>query len=364
MLCCAPSISETPLRCSLFGSAGEGGGRAEERSRYALEARGSPATPRCHVLPPSVHQGPGRGVHRDSRFRQEQQDAQLRAEEWRKNDATVGAFINRIIQAAPLMAESRMVAVEVVDVLEPELLCNAIHKLFLYGNKHKESERQLFLQTNELVDYFRSRPSTPDDIECVADLERKIVSAKGANKQFIEESLFECLELAVSRWDSDEEVMQPRSLEATPGNGSEEQRTRRSAAAILVGLCREILPLSVARDRFNSKRKALALELLAAIGRFFEVPGALKIAREAIENKKDVVAEGGIEFYKNYLRIKNTRPTKEMLDLLDRVVAKTRSRSLAVAALDLQVKAGVIHELEALSLLDDWKAKRRGRNAW
>ncbi len=45
----------------------------------------------------------------------------------------------------------------------------------------------------------------------------------------------------------------------------------------------------------------------------------------------------------------------EVIELLDKIVLQTKNRSVAVSALNLQVKTGRISEFEALSRIDEWK---------
>lgn len=247
----------------------------------------------------------------------------------------------------------------VVDVPLPALLCNAIYKLLVHGER--ATERQLFMQLDKLVEYLKRSSATLETVAPVVDLERKVVSARGANKQVIEERIFRSLGVLADRWDSDDEpparvTLDPSTIEVL---GDKTAIDQGRVALLLVELCREVLRLSVARDAFNSKRKALALELLGVIGNSYDVPDALDVIKEAIGSGKDIVASAGMDFYLRYLTNRSAKPTADMLSLLDQVVAKTNSRSTAVGALDLQVKTGVIGELEALSRIDEWKEKRR-----
>ncbi len=64
-----------------------------------------------------------------------------------------------------------------------------------------------------------------------------------------------------------------------------------------------------------------------------------------------------LEFQANYTRNQEIPLSSEVSRILDKILLQTKDRSVAVSALDLQVKTGNISEFEALLKIDDWKEK-------
>ena len=64
-----------------------------------------------------------------------------------------------------------------------------------------------------------------------------------------------------------------------------------------------------------------------------------------------------LEFQENYIRNRGVPLSSEIIEVLDKIILQTKDHSVAVGALDLQVKTGNINEFEALSMIDEWKGK-------
>lgn len=108
---------------------------------------------------------------------------------------------------------------------------------------------------------------------------------------------------------------------------------------------------------YNSKRKSLSLEILANISNYYDIPEALELCLLSLKSKKKTLILSALEFQANYTRDREIPLTSEVSRILDKILLQTKDRSVAVGALDLQVKTGNISEFEALSRIDEWKEK-------
>jgi hypothetical protein len=77
------------------------------------------------------------------------------------------------------------------------------------------------------------------------------------------------------------------------------------------------------------------------------VPEAVELCVAALKSNKKTLVLAAAEFYENYRRGRNISLTPEMVERLDEIISKTKDRSVAVTALNLQVEAGLISELAA-----------------
>lgn len=240
-------------------------------------------------------------------------------------------------------------------------LCEEIHRLFLSGEKG--TNRKLFDKAYELSRYFVQHLATPDLLEQIIGLERKLIFGKGPHKQFIEERVFQALLTSVLHCDPESSseipvILNPALIE---GPASARQKQRHMMALKLVGFSMEVFQLQNPRDAFNNKRKGLAMNLIGRVAMYYDVPEVIELCMAALQSNKKTLVLAAAELYENYRRGRNLSLTPEMVQRLDDVISKTKDRSVAVTALSLQVEAGLICEFEALSRIDEWKDRNYHR---
>jgi len=115
--------------------------------------------------------------------------------------------------------------------------------------------------------------------------------------------------------------------------------------------------LKCPRDTFNNKRKSLAMDIIGRIDAGYDVPDVMELCMTALQSNKKTLVFAAAELLENHRNLRNLPLGPEIIKCLDKIVSKTKDRSVAVTALNIQVEAGVINELEALSQIDDWKEK-------
>lgn len=237
------------------------------------------------------------------------------------------------------------------------VLCNDIYKLFLSGNK--ANNRKLFDKVFELSRYFFQNPVTVESLENLFELEKKLMNSKGSYKQLIEEHIFQALSsssLYCSPEQTDNEylTLNEKLIEkATDIN----EKQKYIMASKLVGFAIEIFKFKKARDNFNSKRKSLSLKVLGNISNYYDIPEALELCLLSLKSKKKTLILAALEFQENYTRNREIPLSSKVSRILDKILLQTKDRSVAVSALDVQIKAGNIREFEALSRIDEWKEK-------
>jgi len=240
-------------------------------------------------------------------------------------------------------------------------LCEDIHHLFLAGMKG--TNREWWDKAYELSHYFVRNHATSELLEPIIGLERKLISAKGPHKQFLEERVFQALftsalYCAPERSGKKRMTLDPSLIERST---SVQERQRHLMALKLVSFSIEVLQLQNPRDAFNNKRKGLAMDLIGRVADYYDIPEAIDLCLTALQSNKKTLVLAAAEFYQNYRRGRDMSLTPEMVERLDDIISKTKDRSVAVTALSLQVEAGLISELEALSRIDDWKERNLDR---
>jgi len=111
------------------------------------------------------------------------------------------------------------------------------------------------------------------------------------------------------------------------------------------------------RDSFGGRRRALAFEILAEIGRWVDLPEAVSLARRALRKARSVEARQAAEFLQRYLAARDLLPDEATTEELLTLAERTDSRCTAFSALNALVETGRISEFQALERLDDWKSR-------
>jgi hypothetical protein len=233
-------------------------------------------------------------------------------------------------------------------------LCKDINKLFLAAAK--EGERELFDKAYDLSRYFALNRATLESIKPVLDLERKLIAEKGPNKNFLEQRVFEALRniavYCVAYGSPGKRLpLTPAVLAEKAGS---QEKSRHALALELVGFAKEMYQLNSPRDSFNSKRKGLALDIIGKLDAGYDIPEVMELCISALQSNKKALIFVAAELLE--IRCARNLPLEpEIIECLDRIISKTRDRSVAVTALNIQVEADVIDEFEALARIDDWR---------
>lgn len=234
-------------------------------------------------------------------------------------------------------------------------LCEDIYTQFLSGTK--DNELILYSNVHELERHFLLNPITRDELNEVVTLERKMLHGKGYNKQFIEDKLLFIFTEA-ARFCVREPVEDGFLLlnDVMIEQECDDQETfNHTMARQLRDVALELSHFTKPRDTFATKRKARALGILRCLSATYEIPEAYALSLDFLKSKRGDAVFAAVEFLEYHANSRNMPLPANVIDLLNTIVSKTKDRSVAVSALNLQVKTGHITELTALSRIDAWK---------
>ena len=221
------------------------------------------------------------------------------------------------------------------------------------------SSRTKPLHFYDLFGYVLRHHLSPNTLESLLNLERKMMPAKGPRKHDIEEHIFQCLDHTALYCVSEDRNSGRIALTNERLNVMHDsaEDARDTMAMLLLLFVRDVFAFTAARDSFSSTRKALALRLLTTLSSAYEIPEAGDLAMTSLNSGKPTLMREAFDFYARYAQQHEEGLSPDVLSHLEAIVKKTRDRSVAVGALDLQVKTGHISELGALSQIDAWKAQ-------
>lgn len=123
----------------------------------------------------------------------------------------------------------------------------------------------------------------------------------------------------------------------------------------------ECLAFRRARDSFGGRRRSIAFQVLTYAHPYLDLPEAVRVAQSIVRSAAGNDFHGAIEFLKARFEQRREEPDKDLVDALLGVAKRTRSRTIAVGALDFLVKTGAISEFQALDRIDEWKERNAPR---
>jgi len=123
----------------------------------------------------------------------------------------------------------------------------------------------------------------------------------------------------------------------------------------LLGLVQEIIELKDDKSKASDFRRANSLKFLAEMTTFYRIPFAKNIFVNSINSKNKSEQYEALRGLENYYEVTEDEIEDDLVDILDVIMKKTDDRSVASTCLQIQIKAGIIDEMEAVLLIDDWK---------
>ncbi len=223
--------------------------------------------------------------------------------------------------------------------------CKKVADLFLLNDKDKGSELRKTLY--EIGRYFdESESIKASEVNELLELEYMLMHNKGCGKNDAEKIILQALEYSIALEYLNKE-----------GESEKEEDEKDKIVALLINFAKNIFSFKKERDAFSSKRKGYVLDILGELSFSYDIPEALELCMICIDSKKDTLILGGLEFIDNNIDELKDLFTSEFIEKLDKIILKTKSRSVIFKALNIQVSNGNISEFEALDRLDDWKEK-------
>ena len=120
----------------------------------------------------------------------------------------------------------------------------------------------------------------------------------------------------------------------------------------------DCFPFTRPRDQFAGMRRSGAFQILGSAGWAFDIPDAMPLALAALKRNRRLEARGAIAFLEEYFKAREGEPVPDtVVKGLMTFAEGSNNRSNTTGALNVLVESGVIGELHALSLLDDWKER-------
>lgn len=222
----------------------------------------------------------------------------------------------------------------------------------LYSSGTRENKEKAIHLAYRMDSILYQSEISLEDLKYFLDLSLRITkSPKQSSKQILEEKILKSIvSVSYNLWDNIDAECYP--LTRTGGTLTGD------FADIFVKFAQEIYEVKIDRDSFAGRRRGFAVEILGFMALYFsDVPEFWAMVTTSLQNKSKPEFLNTIEILEMYYEKKEEDISDDIIALLDARIDKTKSRSEVVGALNVQIKAGFIDELDALSTLDDWKER-------
>ena len=123
----------------------------------------------------------------------------------------------------------------------------------------------------------------------------------------------------------------------------------------LIGLSKEILELPDDNSKGSELRRSCSLKLIADLINYYEVTDARNLFINSIKSRNKDEQYNALLGLENYYEFTDDDIDEELIKTLNEIIKNTDDRTVASTCLQIQINAGIIDEMIAVSVMDDWK---------
>jgi len=192
-----------------------------------------------------------------------------------------------------------------------------------------------------------------EQIDALCNITVKIAKTKNRVIRYIEKDIWRDIPDIPLRiiQDGDFEIAEDEIL--TPDG--EYQNEIKKILSRLLKLSYDILELEDDKSKSSEIRRAGALKTIAEIINYYVVTDSKLTFIKSINSINPKEQHSALIGLENYYGTTDDEIDKKLLKNLNKIIKETDDRAVASTCLQIQINAGVIDELSAVFLIDDWK---------
>jgi len=123
----------------------------------------------------------------------------------------------------------------------------------------------------------------------------------------------------------------------------------------LIGLVQEVIELKDDNSKGSELRRAGSLKILSEMIKYYHIPIAKGLFVNSLNSKNKKEQYAALEGLENYYDVSEDEIDDDLVKILNDIKHKTEDRTVASTCLQIQINAGIIDEMIAVSEIDDWK---------
>lgn len=123
----------------------------------------------------------------------------------------------------------------------------------------------------------------------------------------------------------------------------------------LIGLVQDIIGLKDDNSKGSELRRAYSLKLLGELNNYYHIPMAKNSFLDSINSKNKKEQYEALLGLENYYNVSEGEIEDDLVKILNDIKNETDDRTVASTCLQIQINAGIIDEMIAVTKMDDWK---------
>jgi len=237
---------------------------------------------------------------------------------------------------------------EIIRKKDLREVCSEIEHI-IEGSNNKSDYKYIYLHLDEAL----TKEINYAEIELICETVIKIAKTKNKILRFLEKDFwsfinkipFQIILLQTLDFEENEELLSNKAYE------NENKR----ALSRLIGLAQEILMLKDDNSKGSDLRRAGSLQLLVELINYYHIPVTKELFLASINSKNAKEQYAALEGLENYYNLTEDEITADLAQNLTLIIKETEDRSVASTCLQIQINAGIINEMTAISEIGKWK---------
>jgi hypothetical protein len=229
-------------------------------------------------------------------------------------------------------------------------ICNEID-LIIAGKDNRIDNKYIFLHLDDAL----TKKISFDEIVLICETIIKIAKTKNRIIRHLEKDFWSFINkipfqiILIQRLDisENEELLSNTDYEST----------HKRILSRLIGLVQEIIGLKDDNSKGSELRRAGSLRILGDMINYYHIPIAKRLFVDSINSKNKKEQYAALEGLENYYDFSEDELEKDVVKILNDIKNETDDRTVASTCLQIQINAGIIDEMIAISEMDDWKDK-------
>lgn len=231
---------------------------------------------------------------------------------------------------------------EIIRKKDLREVCNEI-ELIIEGSDNKSDYKYIYLNLDEAL----TKEINYAEIELICKTVIKIAKTKNKILRFLEKDFwrfinkipFKIILLQTLDFEENEELLSNKAYE------NENKRV----LSRLIRLAQAILRLKDDNSKGSDLRRAGSLRLLVELINYYHIPAAKELFLASINSKNAKEQYTALEGLENYYNLTEDEITADLVQNLNLILKDTKDRSVASTCLQIQINAGIINGMTAIS---------------
>jgi hypothetical protein len=131
--------------------------------------------------------------------------------------------------------------------------------------------------------------------------------------------------------------------------------TNKRILSRLIGLVQEVIGLKDDKSKGSELRRAGSLRILGGMINYYHIAIAKSLFVDSMNSKNKKEQYAALEGLENYYDVSEDEIEDDLVKILNDIKNETDDRTVASTCLQIQINAGIIDEMIAVSEIDDWK---------